>query len=112
VLVRAKYEALVAAAAQADEDAADLALYDARKAQLVGDPNPTLPPEVSDLLLRGATRLRALRKWRNIPQFRLAAGAGIAQGYLSDLELGRRSGSAETMAALARALDVPADWLA
>ena len=87
-------------------------MYDARKAALAGDPEPTLPPEVGAMLLRGDTRLRALRKWRAVPQVQLAASAGIAQGYLSDLENGRRSGSAETVAALANALDVPVDWLA
>ena len=112
VLPRAEYEALVAAAGDADEDAADIAMYDARKAALGRDPNPSLAPEVSAMLLRGHTRLRALRKWRGIPQFRLAASAGIAQGYLSDLEHGRKSGSAETIVALAQALDVPGDWLA
>ncbi len=112
VLPRAEYEALVAAAAEADEDAADVAMYDARKAELAGDPNTSLPPEVSGMLLRGHTRLQALRKWRGIAQFKLAASAGIAQSYLSDLEHGRKSGSAETVAALAQALDVPIHWLA
>lgn len=112
VLPRAEYEALVAAAGDADEDAADIAMYDARKAELAGDPNAILPQEVSDMLLRGQTRLQALRKWRGMAQIKLAADAGIAQGYLSDLEHGRKSGSAETIAALARALDVPTDWLA
>jgi DNA-binding XRE family transcriptional regulator len=111
VLPRAEYEALVAAAAEADEDAADAAMYDARKAELAEDPNGTLPAAVSDMLLRGHGRLRALRKWRGIPQFKLAASAGIAQGYLSDLEHGRRSGSKETVTALARGLDVPVAWL-
>ena len=36
---------------------------------------------------------------------------GIAQGYLSDLESGRRTGTPETMAKLAQALNVPAEWL-
>ena len=36
---------------------------------------------------------------------------GIGQGYLSDLENGRRSGTPETIAKLAQALDVPVMWL-
>ncbi|WP_442582985.1 helix-turn-helix domain-containing protein [Mesorhizobium sp. ASY16-5R] len=102
---------IVTAAADADEDAADMAIYDARKAELAGNPNPTLSPEVGAMLLRGHSRLQALRKWRGIAQIKLAADAGIAQGYLSDLEHRRKSGSAETIAALVRALDIPADWL-
>ncbi|PSJ64941.1 helix-turn-helix domain-containing protein [Kumtagia ephedrae] len=112
VLPRAEYEALVAAAADTDEDAADIAMYDARKGELAGDPNPHLPAEVSSLLLHGHTRLQVLRKWRGIAQFKLAASAGITQGYLSELERGRKSGSAETIAGLAQALEVPVDWLA
>jgi transcriptional regulator with XRE-family HTH domain len=37
--------------------------------------------------------------------------AGIGQGYLSDLENGRRSGTPETIAKLAEALNVPVEWL-
>jgi len=36
---------------------------------------------------------------------------GIGQGYLSDLESGRRTGTPETIAKLAQALDVPVEWL-
>jgi transcriptional regulator with XRE-family HTH domain len=36
---------------------------------------------------------------------------GIGQGYLSDLESGRRTGTPETIAKLAQALNVPVEWL-
>jgi transcriptional regulator with XRE-family HTH domain len=36
---------------------------------------------------------------------------GIGQGYLSDLENGRRTGTPETVAKLAEALNVPVEWL-
>jgi len=36
---------------------------------------------------------------------------GIGQGYLSDLESGRRTGTTATIAKLAQALDVPVEWL-
>jgi transcriptional regulator with XRE-family HTH domain len=36
---------------------------------------------------------------------------GIGQGYPSDLENGRRSGTPETIAKLAEALNVPVEWL-
>jgi transcriptional regulator with XRE-family HTH domain len=35
----------------------------------------------------------------------------ISQGYLSDLESGRRIGTSETVAKLAQALDIPVEWL-
>ncbi|MEX0405710.1 helix-turn-helix transcriptional regulator [Aquibium sp. LZ166] len=92
-----------------DEDAADIAMYDARKAELTGR-DDALPREVGDLVLRGHTRLKAIRTWCGLVQRDVAAEAGIAQGYLSDLESGRKTGSMETIEKLARILDVPIKW--
>jgi transcriptional regulator with XRE-family HTH domain len=41
----------------------------------------------------------------------LEVKTGIGQGYLSDLESGRRTGTPETIAKLAQALNVPVEWL-
>jgi len=41
-------------------------------------------------MLRGDRLLKALRKWRGLTQMQMAAKTGLAQGYLSDLESGRR----------------------
>ena len=111
VLSRNEYDALVSAAGDADEDAADLAMYDSRKAALTSA-DDVLPAEVSELVLRGQTRLKAVRMWRRVAQGDVAARVGIAQGYLSDLENGRRSGSSDTLERLAGTLDVPLKWLA
>ncbi len=94
-----------------DEDAHDIAIYDARKAELAkgGD---LLPPKVSAAILRGESRLKAIRNWRDETQLHLSFKTGIGQGYLSDLETGRRTGTPETIAKLAVALDVPVEWLA
>jgi hypothetical protein len=110
VLPRADYEALMSRADQAAEDADDVAIYDARKADMAAGMR-LLPQEVSAALLRGDSRLKAIRLWRNQTQRNLAAHTGIGQGYLSDLESGRRAGTPQTMARLAQALDVPPDWL-
>ncbi len=110
VAPRADYEALVERADQEAEDADDLAVYDARKAELAVD-GVVLPPEVSAAMLRGDSRLRAIRRWRDRTQVYLEAETGIGQGYLSDLEHGRRAGTPETLAKLAQALDVPVDWV-
>lgn len=112
VLPRADYEALLAAAAEGDEDADDVALYDARKAEHASGKGSTLPEAVGTLLLRGNSRLKALRLWREMSQTDLAEKAGIGQGYLSDLESGRRTGSSEVLQTLAECLDVPAEWIA
>jgi hypothetical protein len=109
VLPRAEYEALVERA-DYDEDADDLAIYDARKAELA-EGDMALPPAVSAAILKGESRLRAIRSWRDQTQLYLSHKTGIGQGYLSDLESGRRAGTPETLAKLAKALDVPVSWI-
>ena len=109
VLPRAEYEALLASADHEAEDADDIAIYDARKAELVK--GGVLPPEVSAAILRGDSRLKAIRKWRDETQLHLEFKTGIGQGYLSDLESGRRTGTPETLAKIAKALNVPIEWI-
>jgi hypothetical protein len=109
IIPRAEYEALLAAAHDEDQD--DVAIYDARKAALSVSRNGTLPRSVGEAMLKGDSVLRALRRWRAMTQSELAAKADVGQGYLSDLENRRRAGAAETIQRLARALDVPLEWL-
>jgi predicted transcriptional regulator len=89
------------------EDAEDVAIYDARKADLAAARDRLLPPEVSTLMLGGDSLLKAARKWRSLTQAELFEKAGIAQGYLSDFESGRRVGTAETLRALGAVLGFP-----
>jgi DNA-binding XRE family transcriptional regulator len=110
VLLRTEYEALIAAASQ-DEDAADEQMFALRMANFQADGSAGLPVEVSAAILGGASRLKALRKWRKLSQVDLAAKAGLGQGYISDLESHRRKGSHELLATLAAILDVPPAWL-
>lgn len=109
VLPRADYEALIAGFDAEDDE--DIALYDQRKAELTSGKDGILPAEISIMILKGDSRLKAVRRWRKIRQNDLARQCGIAQGYLSDLESRRRAGSPDTVAALATALNVPLDWL-
>ena len=110
VIPRADYDAMIAALSDAEEDAVDVAIYDARKAEMARGANTALPVEVSAAMLRGASLLTALRKWRGLTQNDLANRLEISQGYLSDLESGRRKGASETLEALASALDAPRAW--
>ena len=112
ILTRAEYDELVARAEDAEEEAELRAIYDARMADLMKRPDALLPAEVSAYLMAGDRLLRALRRWRKMTQGELAKRAGLAQGYVSDLESGRREGTSETLASLARALDVSESWLA
>jgi hypothetical protein len=111
VLTRADYELLVELAGQGeeDEDAELIAIADARMSDPAGASR--LPAEVSRLLLGGMSVLKALRQWRDIGQVRLAHEIGTSQGFVSDLENGRRTVTAEVRARLASALDVPESWL-
>ena len=110
VLPLAEHEALLERADQEAEDADDVAIYDARKSELAAG-GVVLPAEASAAILRGESRLKAVRNWRGETQLHLSFKANIGQGYLSDLESGRRMGTPETIAKLARALNVPVEWL-
>ncbi len=107
ILSRKDYEELLERLAELEEDEGDVALYDARKAEL----NPALPHEVSQRLLKGESLLKAIRHWRDITQMQVEFKTGIAQGYLSDLESGRRKGTEETLGKLASLYNIPSEWL-
>ena len=111
VLTRAEYDALSSAAAATLEEADDIAIFDARVADLTAGRDARLPPEVTTAMLRGNSLLRALRRWKGMKQLDLALGAKLVQGYVSDLESGRKGGTPKTLRALARALDVDPAWL-
>ncbi len=107
VLPRAEYERLARLAAEAEEDAADVAIYDARKARK----SPALPAEVTMAILKGDSRLKALRLWRDVGQVRLANDIGTSQGFISDIESGRRALTDDVRRRIAKALEVPESWL-
>ena len=109
ILPKAEYDALVQAAQDAEEDATDIAAYDAAKADAAG--SDRLPFEVSQLILKGASLLKALRLWRDETQMHMAFKTGISQGFISDLENGRRNMTPEVAQKLATVLDVPVHWL-
>lgn len=111
VLTEADYAELVqlASESEAEEDAELIAIADA----IMADPQASarLPAEVSRLMLAGASTLKALRQWRDVGQVKLAFDIGTSQGFVSDLENGRRAMTDEVKTRIAKALDVPVDWL-
>lgn len=110
ILPRKDYEALAAKAAEADEDIGTARLVArARKEIAAGD--PLIPKAVVDRIAKGESALRVLREWRDVPQLYLSFKTDIGQGYLSDLENGRRKGTAEVWKRIAKVLDVPLDLL-
>ncbi|HVY52221.1 MAG TPA: helix-turn-helix transcriptional regulator [Devosia sp.] len=109
ILPRSEYDALVEAAEEGAEDAADIAAYDAAVADQAG--REPLPFELSQLILKGNGLLKSIRLWRDIGQVKLAYDIGTSQGFISDLENHRRKITPEIAARLAKALDVPEHWL-
>ncbi|GAC1335172.1 MAG: hypothetical protein NVSMB26_19150 [Beijerinckiaceae bacterium] len=107
VLPRAEYDALLAAAEMAD----DIAIYDARKADLAAERDEPLPAEVSAALLRGDGLLRALRLWRQLTLEELHRRTGLDQAYLRDLESGRQVATPEALAEIGQALAIDPRWL-
>jgi ribosome-binding protein aMBF1 (putative translation factor) len=102
LLRRADYEALVREA----EDAADAAQIGAAEARVAAGEDEYVPIEVTRRLMAGAMPVRAWREHRGLSARALAARAGISAAYLSQIETGRKPGSFDAMAKLARALGV------
>jgi DNA-binding XRE family transcriptional regulator len=85
------------------EDAEAARAYDRAKAQRDQE---TVPIVVADALLAGEHPIRVWREHRSMTQERLAQAAGVRRAYITQLESGRRRGSAKVLAAIARALEV------
>jgi len=83
------------------EDLADLERFDRE------DDGVRLPHDVVQAMLDGATAVRAWREYRGWTLQALADAAGISKAYLSQIEAGKRTGTATTLKKLATALDVP-----
>ena len=108
LLRRADYEALVRAA----EDAADAAQIREAEARVEAGEDEYVPIELTRRLMAGAVPVRIWREHRGLSGRALAARAGISPAYLSQIETGRKPGSFDTMAKLARALGVDMEDLA
>ena len=106
LLTRAEFDAMVEALNEAEEDAADAEIYRVRKADLDAGFDVFLPVEVSARCRKGESLLRAVRNWRGMTQAEVAEKTGFTQGYLSDLESGKREGTAQTLRMIAKALEI------
>jgi ribosome-binding protein aMBF1 (putative translation factor) len=110
ILRRKDYEALVAKAAEADEDAGTARLV-ARARNEIAAGAPLLPKDVVDRLADGESPIRVLREWRDITQMHLSFKTHISQSHISDIESGRRVGTPGTLRTIADVLKVPLDLL-
>jgi DNA-binding transcriptional regulator YiaG len=107
VLSRRDYDAMRARAG--DEDAED-----AMTARIIAatEHEISLPASVWQEIEAAASPIGPLRQWRGLTQAQLAARAKISQGYLSELETGKKCGDGATLRAIAAALGVGLDDVA
>ena len=101
-LRRTDYEALLATR----EDTADIAILRAAEAAVQRGESELLPVEMVERVLAGENPVRVWRSHRGLSAHELAEAAGMAPSYLSEIETGRKPGSFDAMARLARALGV------
>ena len=110
ILPRKEYEALAARAAEADEDIGTARLV-ARTRKEIASGAPLIPKKIVDRIAKGENALRVLREWRGETQLHIAFKTNIGQGYISDLESGRRKGTTAALRKIADFLKVPLDLL-
>jgi len=106
ILARTEYDQLVFAAG---EDAADAAIAGRLIARVDAGEEQTLTAEEMDELLASKTPLAFYRKKSGMTQAALAERAGIAQGFLSEIENGAKTGDVKTLRKLADILKVSLD---
>lgn len=110
ILPRKDYEALVAKAAEAAEDEGTARLVAHARGEIAAGA-PLLPKHLVDRLADGENPVRVLREWRDVTQLHLSFKTGLSQGYISDVETGRRKGTAAALRRIADVLKVPLDLL-
>ena len=93
------------------EETEDIRAYDEAKTALAAGTEELVPGAVVFALLDGANPVRVWREYRGLTQQQLADAAGISKPYLSQIESGKRTGSAAVLRALADALAVDVDEL-
>jgi len=112
VITRSDYEALLARAGdEASENAMTARIVDATDAKIARGEDIALPAAVWDAIEAGEYPIRAIRKYRGLTQLDVAEQAGLRQGYIADIEAGKKTGPATSLKAIAAALRVPLDVL-
>jgi ribosome-binding ATPase YchF (GTP1/OBG family) len=112
-LTRAEYEALIERI-EDGEDSAFLDSVEAREHELGKEKARAdyMPAELVRHLINGEHPVRVWRTHRGLGRDALAAAAGIAPSYLSEIETRRKPGSFSALAKLATALHISLDDLA
>ena len=77
----------------------------------MASPEPTIPAEVLYAIMDGEHPVRAWRKYRGMTLTALAAQAGIATPFLSQIESGKREMSVSTLRKLGWTLEADIEFL-
>ena len=85
------------------EDTGDI---DAFRVALAEGREELVPASVVNRILDGESPLRVWREYRGLTQQALADAAGVGKYYISQIELGRKNGTVETIGRLAHALEL------
>ena len=94
------------------EDADDIRAANDALDELDTGRDELVPAEVAHRLLQGEEhRLRIWREHRGLTQTELGAVSGVQQGYIAQIESGRKTGSIETLKKLSAALRIDIDDL-
>jgi DNA-binding XRE family transcriptional regulator len=109
ILPKSEYERLTKLVA--DEDVGTARIVRDTRDKIAAGREVLLPKAVVDRLAAGENPIRVLREWRAMTQAELVAAIGITQGYLSDLEAGKRKGPLALHQKISGALGVPIDLL-
>jgi hypothetical protein len=96
---------------EADEDTGTARVV-ARARRGIAAGAPLLPKQVVDRLADRENPVRVLREWRDMTQLHLSVKTGLSQGYISDVETGRRKGATAALRRIADTLKVPLDLIA
>jgi len=87
----------------------DIRDYDLAMQQIESGEEELIPSEVVYAILDGENPIKTWREFRRMTQRQLASSAGISVPYLSQLEAGKRSGTAKVLNSIARALRLSVD---
>jgi len=108
ILSRKEYDRLTAKA----EDTADIRKGKSIMRRVRAGDEDTLSSDEVKALIAAKTPLALWRKKRGLTQATLAEETGIAQGFLSEIEAGKKTGDVKTLRKVAAALRVTLDDLA
>jgi DNA-binding XRE family transcriptional regulator len=109
ILSRAEYDTL--AEGRGNEDAVDAGRANSILANIERGTETLLTSEQADQLLDAKTPLSFWRKHRGVTQQALSKSIGVAQGFISEIENGTKTGDVQTLAAIARFLAISLDDL-